>query len=198
MKKQSLIIRYLSHFYGEIEDGTNEAWDFGVPFTTCIISLIYWLVFAAMMGSQWNWMLGKITLGSMLVGFFFSAFTGLERKDHRRWALFYGTLGLPGFLPITLLAHGKYVLLGLLRIQDGILWLQDMLSGGLLKKWKARQRRKSWERDAQLKKEAEKVRVGIENLGAYRFPPDTCNECGQFLPEDEIQDDRSQIRHASG
>lgn len=201
MEKQGLIVRYLSHFYGEIEDEygrTDDNWDMPVAFITLVLAALYWCVFAGMMVAPWHWIPIKITLGSMLAGFILSSFTGLKEKNHRLWALLYGTVLLPGFLTTVLLTHVwfgiRHAGTGLLRIQDGLLWLQDMLGGGAVRRFQERQQKKREQKDAQLKKLAEKVRVS--GVGAYRAGAPACGECGQFLPEDEMKDDRSQ-RHAS-
>lgn len=203
MKKQSLIIRYLSHFYGEVEgeDGrTDDPWDMPVASMTFVFSGAYWLFFAMMMAAPWCWIPIKITIGSMLVGFILSSFAGLKKRSLRKWALLFGTVCLPGFLTTVLLTHAwfgiRHVGSGLLRIQDGLLWLQEFLGGGAIRSFKERRQKKRELEDAKLKKEAEKVRVS--GSGAYRMASDACHECGQVLPENETINDRSQIRHASG
>lgn len=196
-------MRYLTHFYGEVENEygrTDDNWDMPVVGSSILFALCYWGGFIATWDIPLHWTLTKITLGSVLAGFILSSFTGLKEKYHRVWALLYGTVLLPGFLTTVLITHVwfgiKHASFGLLRIQDGLLWFQDFLSGGAVRRFKERRQKKRELKDAQLKKLAAQVRVS--DGGAYRAAHIACNECGQVLPESEMENDRSQIRHASG
>lgn len=209
-KKHSLLIRYLSWFYGEVEDDRYYAsarWEMGSIFAL-ILSGLYWPLLTAMSFAQdvpasqrvITFSILKVSLLSMIGGFILSSFTGFPKDDRKRtWAMFLGTVGLPGSLIILSLAHviaGCLVLTkGLLKFQNGLLFVQDMLGGGLSKKWDDRQKRKRLEQDAKLKKQAEKVRV---SGNGYRMAHAACNECGQVLPENGVEDDRRTSSSSAG
>jgi hypothetical protein len=190
-----MIVRYLSRFYGDPNNDYSN-WEFPVMFGTVLASG-YWVLFFAgwTLHIPYIGLITKITLGALVIGFVLSSFSGIEDKKRRIWALVSSTILLPGLLVVVIFTHvvaGIYWFLhGLLRIQDGLLFLQELFNGGVVKRWKERREKKRKEKDAKLKVEAEKIRVSGGG-GAYRAAFLSCKECGQELPR--IEDDGKKFR----
>lgn len=195
-----MLIKIMSRWFGGFEDKYSIWDDVPIIWGSFLLSVFYWTPFAILtFGSPSNHILVIPTIIAMVVGFILSAFNDIKGREHRVYALGLHTILLPGFLLIIVLfgvgaSVGGFIR-ALLKLQDGLLFIQDMLNGGLSKKLEARREIKRVEQDAKLKAIADKVRVSGEG---YRMPFPACGECGQVLPESEIENDRSQIRHASG
>lgn len=198
-----MLIRLMSRWWGDFEEKYGTWSKEPIVGISGFLSMGYWIPFFMVLypphhlpGSNF---LVMPTIYAMIVGFILSAFNNVKERGNRLWALGLHTIFLPGFLAllaiIATIAGGWHFLKALLKFQDGLLFIQDMLNGGIYKKWQSRRERKRLEQDTKLKAIANSVRVSGEG---YRMPYASCKECGQVMPENEIENDRSHIRHASG
>jgi hypothetical protein len=193
-----MLIRIMSRWWGDFDEEHGIWHNMPVGFVCAMLSMFYWLPFVMLCIDRQSLAHTMVvpTIGTMIIGFVLSAFSGVRSRESRLYAMALHTVLLPGFLLLIALVgvgFGLWKLIaGLLKIQDGLLFVQDMLSGGLTQSLKARQERKRAEQDAKLKLLADKVRVSGEG---YRMAYAACNECGQVLPENE-DDGREDVRSA--